>query len=74
MRKTVSVKPGSRRQEVKEEPDGSLIVYLKQRPVDGKANAELVEVLAQHWKVPRSAISIKMGATGRKKIVEVEEE
>jgi len=73
MRKTVSVKPGSRRQEVKEEADGSLVVYLKQRPVDGKANAELVEVLAEHWKVPRSAIRIKMGTTGRKKIVEIDE-
>lgn len=74
MKKSINVKPGSRRQEVIEEPDGSLTVYLKQRPVEGKANRELIELLSNHWHIPQRAIEIKVGAGGRKKIVEVDDD
>lgn len=41
-------------------------------PADGAANAALVEFLAETLGVPRRAITITAGTTGRRKIVAVE--
>lgn len=67
----VTVKPNSGKSQVDVAKDGSLIVRLKSAPVDGKANEELVKVLAKHFGVIQRAIVIKNGANGRKKIVEI---
>jgi uncharacterized protein (TIGR00251 family) len=41
-------------------------------PVDGEANDELIRFLAKLFGVPKSAITIVAGATGRRKRVRVE--
>ena len=41
-------------------------------PVDGAANAELIEVLAEALGVPRRAVRIVAGHAGRDKVVEVD--
>ena len=41
-------------------------------PVDGAANAELVRHIADRLKVPRRAVTIAQGLTGRRKTVTVE--
>jgi uncharacterized protein (TIGR00251 family) len=71
---SVKVKPNSKQQRVQQEADGSLTVYLKSPPVDGKANAELIEVLTQLYAVPKSRIRIKSGASSRIKLVELDNE
>lgn len=71
MKKQVKVKPNSKRQSIEEAADGSLIVYLKSPPVDGKANAELIELLAKKFNVSKSKISIKLGGASRNKLVEI---
>jgi uncharacterized protein (TIGR00251 family) len=73
MKKSVKVKPNSKQQSIIEEEDGSLTVYLKSPPVDGKANKELVELLAKKFGVPKSHIAIQMGLSGRNKVVNIEE-
>lgn len=50
----------------------SIDVSLAAPPVDGAANDELLRVLSAVLKVPRSALSIVRGATGRQKVVEVQ--
>ncbi len=71
MKIAVTVKPNSGKSQVDEAKGGSLIVRLKSAPVDGKANEELVKILAKHFGVIQRAIVIKNGANGRKKIVEI---
>lgn len=66
----VKVKPNSKQQSIEEQPDGSLKVYLKSPPVDGKANQELIVLLAKKFKVSKSAIGIKSGLSSRNKLVE----
>jgi uncharacterized protein len=68
---TVKVKPNSKQQNIQEQPDGSLTVHLKSPPVDGKANQELIAMLAKKFKIPKSAIAIKSGFSSRNKLVEV---
>jgi uncharacterized protein len=74
MQKRVKVKPNSKSPKIIEEEDGSLTVHLKSPPVDGKANEELIKVLADKYNVSKSRITIKSGLTSRQKLVEIEEE
>ncbi len=72
IQKRVKVKPNSKSQNIKEEADGSLIVQLKSSPVDGKANDELIKLLAKQFDVPKSNIRIKSGLSSRQKLIEVD--
>ncbi|NJP08391.1 MAG: DUF167 domain-containing protein [Leptolyngbyaceae cyanobacterium RU_5_1] len=71
---SVKVKPNSKQQAVKQEEDGSLTVHLKSPPVAGKANAELIQVLAKRFELPQSRIRIKAGLSSKHKLVEVDDE
>ena len=68
----VKVKPRSRTSALEQLPDGTWIARLKSPPVDGKANAELVTLIAERFHCPKSAISIRAGASGRVKIIRVD--
>ncbi|MBD2301570.1 DUF167 domain-containing protein [Nostoc sp. FACHB-87] len=74
MQKRVKVKPNSKQQKVEEQADGSLTVYLKSPPIDGKANEELIKVLADKFDVPKSYVSIKSGFSSRQKLIEIQTE
>lgn len=69
MQLKVTVKPNSKKQNIEEVGDGSLIVRLKSPPVDGKANQELIELLAEKFDVAKSQIKIKSGLSSRKKLI-----
>jgi uncharacterized protein (TIGR00251 family) len=69
----VKVKPRSRTSELVREADGTWLARIKAPPVDGRANEELVGLVAAHLKCPKAAVSIKSGTTARLKIVKVSE-
>ena len=71
---SVKVKPNSQQQRVTQADDGSFRVHLKSPPVDGKANAELIQLLAKTFGMPKSAIRIKTGAGAKSKLVEIDGE
>ncbi|MBE9227067.1 DUF167 domain-containing protein [Phormidium sp. LEGE 05292] len=72
MKKQVKVKPNSKQQKIQEEADGSLTVHLKSPPVDGKANEELIKLLAKKFNVSKSQITIKSGLSSKTKLVEID--
>jgi uncharacterized protein YggU (UPF0235/DUF167 family) len=73
VRVTVRVKPGSKKGPLVETADdGSLTVFLQQRAVDGAANEGLIEVLAKHFGVSKSRMTIEAGFTSRIKRIEVD--
>lgn len=69
----VRVKPRSRTSRLEKTDDGTYTAHLKSPPVDGKANAELIALLAQYFSAPKSAITIKSGASARLKLVKIDE-
>ncbi|NQT95946.1 MAG: DUF167 domain-containing protein [Candidatus Omnitrophica bacterium] len=71
MKISVKVQPRASKDEVAENADGSLKVYLRTAPTDGRANKELIDTLAKHYRVKKSDIRIITGKTSRNKIVEV---
>ena len=67
---SIKVIPKSNRQEVKM-VGGVIKVWLKSAPVDGKANAELIDILASKFSVKKSAIEISSGFSGKNKRVDI---
>ena len=67
----VRVKPNSRRPRIETAPDGALIAHLTSPPIEGRANRELLERLAEHLGVPKSRLRIRTGAASRTKLVEI---
>jgi uncharacterized protein (TIGR00251 family) len=51
--------------------DGAWIARLKSPPVDGKANEELIALVAERFGVRKSDVTIKAGASGRMKLIKV---
>jgi uncharacterized protein len=68
----VKVKPNARQSQLLQAEDGSWLAQLKAAPVEGKANAELVALVAQHFHCAKSAVAIMSGASSRRKLVKIE--
>ena len=71
MRVYIKVSPRSSKNEVVKISEGEYKVKLTAAPVDGQANAMLVEILAKHFKVAKSCITIVGGKTAKTKMVDI---
>ena len=69
----VKVKPNSRIEELVELEDGSWEARVKAPPVDGKANAALTALIANHFGVRKAQIALKSGASSRFKLIQITE-
>lgn len=68
----VRVKPNAKVSSLAQEPDGSWVARLNRPPVDGKANEELIALVAAHFGCRKSAVRITAGATARVKRLTVD--
>lgn len=68
----IKVKPRAKASALFQAADGTWIAKVKSPPVDGKANEELVGLVAKTFKCRKTAVTIKAGAAGRIKLVRVE--
>ena len=68
----IKVKPNSRVSLLEQKQDGTWLAQIKSPPVDGKANEELIALVAKHFECRKSAVSIKNGASGRIKLIRIE--
>ena len=67
----VRVKPNARVSKLEQASDGTWLAHLAAPPVDGKANAELIALVAKHFGCRKSSVSIKSGAAARIKRLEI---
>jgi uncharacterized protein len=65
----VRVTPNSSVNHVSFESDGKLAVKLTSPPVEGKANKDLVKLIAKKLGIPQSDVSIKRGEHSRDKVL-----
>jgi uncharacterized protein (TIGR00251 family) len=71
----VKVKPNARASVLEPPIQGDIwSAKLKSPPVDGKANKELIALFAEHFNCPKSRVSIKHGASGRIKQVQIDDD
>ena len=67
----VLVKPNSKKGPLVVTSGTMLTVYLREKPIDGEANAALIKLLAKNFGVAKKRIAIKTGTRGRKKLIEI---
>ncbi len=77
MRLRVRVKPGASRQAVLGRTrlaggEAAVLIAVSAPPEGGKANAAVANLLAKQWGLPKSSIRVRVGASGRSKILEVD--
>jgi len=68
----VKVFPNSGKHAVVIDKSGMIRCYIKATPEQGKANREVIKLLASVCKVPSKNVSIKRGLTARKKYILIE--
>ena len=68
---TLHIQPGARKTEVAGRYGDALKIRLAAPPVDGKANAALIEFVAARLGLAKSAITLKSGHASRRKILEI---
>ena len=71
VRISVTVHPGSSRRQLTLRPDG-VHLYTSAKPIDGKANREARDILADYFSVPKSIVSLFRGDNSKKKVFEID--
>jgi uncharacterized protein (TIGR00251 family) len=67
----IKVKPNARASSLLQQADGTWTAQLKSPPVDGKANKELIALVADRFGCRKADVEIKSGASGRMKLVRI---
>ncbi len=67
LRLELIVSPRASRSQIKGLHDGRLKVQLAAAPVDGEANEELIDFLAETFNLPKKSISLIQGHTSKRK-------
>jgi len=70
MKIRVRVTPNSRTDEVSREGN-TFVVRVKEPPRDGRANRATVKLLAKHFNVSASQVTIRSGLRSRDKVFEI---
>ena len=68
---TLHIQPGAKKTEVAGLYGDALKIRLAAPPVDGKANAALIEFVAERLGLAKSAVSLKSGQASRRKVLTV---
>ncbi|MBU2101836.1 MAG: DUF167 domain-containing protein [Candidatus Omnitrophota bacterium] len=70
MRINVKVIPGAKKDTI-EEDAGGLRVHMRAAAIEGRANKQLIEMLAEHYKTKKYRITITRGSKSREKIIDI---
>jgi uncharacterized protein len=69
---SIKVQPKASRNEIAGYKDGFLKIRVQAPPDKGAANEAVIKLLAARLQLPRKAVSLKTGLTGRTKRIEIE--
>lgn len=71
MKIIVKTKPGSKNDKIEKIDESNYIIYVKEPPIDGRANAALIKLLAKYFDISPSLIEIISGFMARVKVIEI---
>lgn len=71
MKIIVKTKPGAKIDKVEKIDEANFLVYIKEPPINGRANAALVKLLATHFDISPSLVEIISGYMARVKVIEI---
>jgi uncharacterized protein len=67
----VRVTPNAKEPRVTKVGEDSFEARVDEKAMDGRANKRLVEMMADHFHVPKSRVRLVRGATSRDKVLDV---
>lgn len=70
MKIKVHVKPRSKREKVEKISENEFRVWVKELPIDGRANEAVIEALSRFFNIPKSRFSLVRGSKGKIKFFE----
>lgn len=73
MRVVVRVKTGSLKGPLVESDEDGLVVFVREKAIDGVANEAVVKLLAEHFGVAKSHVRVVRGHTARIKQIEIDD-
>ena len=71
MKIAVRVKPNSKQNLVEPTGKNQYTVRVKEKAIEGRANDAVIALLAKHFGVPKSNITVIIGAKSRNKLITV---
>ncbi|MBM3206052.1 MAG: DUF167 domain-containing protein [Candidatus Staskawiczbacteria bacterium] len=71
MKIIVKAKTNSKENRVEKIDESNYVVYVKERPVDGKANSAIIKILADYFGTKSYFIEIISGDWSKTKIIEI---
>lgn len=71
MQVRVHVTPNAREARVTKVGEASFDVRVDEKAIGGRANKRLLEIMSEHFGIPKSRILIVSGAKSRDKVLEV---
>ncbi len=69
----VKVRPNAREQRLEPDAEGGWVARVKAPPVGGRANAELVKLIAREFGLRPRQVRIRHGGSGRTKLVDIDD-
>ncbi|UCF71636.1 MAG: DUF167 domain-containing protein [candidate division WOR-3 bacterium] len=69
----IRVTANAKKAEIIDLGNGNFRVKVVSPPAAGRANRELMEILARHYKTNKSSITIKKGSKSREKLIEIKD-
>lgn len=73
MRIVVRVKPGSNKGPLLEEDADGLVVFVREKAIDGAANEAVLRVIAEYYGTAKSRVRVVRGHTARIKQIEIDD-
>ena len=67
----VKVRANSKKEEVTQKDKNTFQIKVREKPIQGKANARAKTLLAEYLKIPPENLRLKKGAKQRNKIFEI---
>ena len=71
MKLNIHAIPNSKSSEIIKIDENTYKIKVDSSAAEGKANKRLIEILAEHFNVPKSSVKILKGLKSRNKIVEI---
>jgi len=71
MKISVKVKPNARQEKIEKIGNRDFLIWVKEKPQEGKANKAVIAILAGYFGVSKSEVILLKGQTSKEKIFEV---
>lgn len=71
MKISVKVKPNAKQEKIEKINVNHFLIWVKEKPQEGKANKAVIKVLAEYFGVSQSRVVLLKGHSAKEKIFEI---